>query len=196
MNIRRYIPNTLTITRVLLCPAIVIAAITNHSLLALVLFLVAAISDYLDGFLARKWSVVSSFGASFDPIADKFVALVFFLLFHNLGMCPPWFLGLFISVLLLQSFGLLALRISMQDRKFSIRPIRLGKWNMALQFIWIGIVLTDIYIRHQFPDNFHYSTMFYGIGYSIVGISQVTVFFRYFFYFRRFILSDLRPQTS
>lgn len=74
MLFREYIPNLLTVFRILLAPAaIVILAKWDQYTVSGIIFLVCCFTDFLDGYLARKWSVESSFGKTFDPIADKFL---------------------------------------------------------------------------------------------------------------------------
>jgi phosphatidylglycerophosphate synthase len=72
----RNIPNILTISRIILAPIFFILFINNYKYLALGCFFFASVTDFLDGFLARKFNVVSKFGELYDPLADKF--LIFF----------------------------------------------------------------------------------------------------------------------
>ncbi len=74
----KYIPNTLTIIRMLLIPVFVwvyFSAIPNHHLWALFIFLLAGFTDLLDGYLARKYDVVTTVGTVLDPLADKLMLL-------------------------------------------------------------------------------------------------------------------------
>src|SRR5688572_9854124 len=98
MKAARLIPNVLTISRLLLCPLIVFFFLRGKYLPGLGLFLLACVTDFLDGYLARRFGWQSPFGSALDPIADKVFTLSFFTLLMVLGSCPSWFLGLWISV--------------------------------------------------------------------------------------------------
>ena len=73
------IPNALTLIRVVMIPIFIAILSLSHSYLghivAAVIFAIASITDYLDGFLARKWNVVSNFGKFADPMADKLLVM-------------------------------------------------------------------------------------------------------------------------
>ena len=87
--LRTYIPNALTIARVILIPFILTSFyyVTPGTInwLGFGLFIIAAVTDFLDGYLARRWKVESNFGATLDPIADKVLVstLLIMLVRHN-----------------------------------------------------------------------------------------------------------------
>lgn len=74
-NIRQYIPNVLTILRIILTPIIMITGIFKQTNVVIILATIAALTDFLDGFLARKWNVTSLTGAKLDAVADKLFAI-------------------------------------------------------------------------------------------------------------------------
>ena len=88
------IPNTLTLIRVVMIPIFIIILSLSHSyighVVAAVIFAIASITDYLDGFLARKWKVVSNFGKFADPMADKLLVMSAFIMMIELKMVPAW----------------------------------------------------------------------------------------------------------
>jgi CDP-diacylglycerol--glycerol-3-phosphate 3-phosphatidyltransferase len=75
----KYIPNVLTVFRIILTPVFLYLAIWGQSSAALVwaviIFVVAALTDWLDGAIARKYKIISNFGKIWDPLADKFIVL-------------------------------------------------------------------------------------------------------------------------
>ena len=91
---KEQIPNVLTIGRILFIPLFILILTLGHSqgshLLAAIIFAVASITDYLDGYLARKWNVVSNFGKFADPMADKLLVMSAFIMLIELGMAPAW----------------------------------------------------------------------------------------------------------
>ena len=72
------LPNILTILRIILIPVIILLIVLdtyNANFLALIIFIIASLSDYLDGYLARKYKFTSNFGTMLDPIADKLLII-------------------------------------------------------------------------------------------------------------------------
>ena len=88
------IPNMLTIGRILFIPIFIILLSVGPSpvlhKIAAVIFAIASITDYLDGYLARKWQVVSNFGKFADPMADKLLVMSAFIMMIELKMVPAW----------------------------------------------------------------------------------------------------------
>lgn len=88
------IPNALTVGRILVIPIFILILTLSHhpaaQLFAAGLFALASITDYLDGYLARKWHVVSNFGKFADPMADKILVMTAFIMLVELQMAPAW----------------------------------------------------------------------------------------------------------
>ena len=82
---KKYIPNILTVARIIVTPIIILLGLTEHVWLLIILAIIIALTDTLDGYLARKWNVVSTFGAKADVLADKILAigLLILLIFGN-----------------------------------------------------------------------------------------------------------------
>ena len=97
---KEQLPNVLTIGRILFIPLFILILTLGHSqgshLLAAIIFAVASITDYLDGYLARKWNVVSNFGKFADPMADKLLVMSAFIMLIELGMAPAWVVAIII----------------------------------------------------------------------------------------------------
>ena len=88
----KYIPNTLTIIRFILIPLILHSVIAGNYLLAFILFTLSGITDIADGFIARKFNVISNFGKLMDPLADKLTQLSMLTILVIKGMIPVWIL--------------------------------------------------------------------------------------------------------
>ncbi|WP_049509960.1 CDP-diacylglycerol--glycerol-3-phosphate 3-phosphatidyltransferase [Streptococcus pseudopneumoniae] len=94
------IPNTLTLGRILFIPIFILLLSVGPSpvlhKIAAVIFAIASITDYLDGYLARKWQVVSNFGKFADPMADKLLVMSAFIMLVGLKMAPAWVVAVII----------------------------------------------------------------------------------------------------
>ena len=84
------VPNFLTLLRILLLPFIVVFIVKGHLLLALLLFLVSAITDFLDGYIARKQRSVTSLGILLDPVADKLLTSSTLISLAYVKLCDPY----------------------------------------------------------------------------------------------------------
>ena len=156
MKLAPMVPNALTLSRLALCPLIVYCQVSQRYVWGIALFVLAGASDFLDGYVARRYGLETELGALLDPICDKLLALAFFAFLMTTGSCPPWFLGLLLAIVLLQSMGFLLVQFSNEREQPFLRPLLVGKWNTGLQFAWIGIQFVDLLLRLHFPKNFHY----------------------------------------
>lgn len=88
------IPNLLTIIRIFMVPIfLILTSISNNvtvHMIAAAIFALASFTDYLDGYLARKWKVVSNFGKFADPLADKILVMSAFIMLVGLNLAPAW----------------------------------------------------------------------------------------------------------
>lgn len=133
------IPNLLTLTRILLLPFFVGTLIYKEYHYALVIFITAAVTDVLDGLVARITKQITDFGKILDPVADKFFLITSFILMSNIGLIPKWLAIIVISKDLIVVTGCII--IYFVTHKLSIEPSFLGKSASALQFILIGVVI-------------------------------------------------------
>lgn len=132
------IPNILTIGRILLIPVFLWLVFARGSIAsALLVFVAAALTDWLDGWLARKWQVISDFGKIADPLADKLLVLS---ALAALTWLPPYRLWLPIFIVIaLRELVITILREIYKKRGIIVPADRLGKWKTFLQML--GIVL-------------------------------------------------------
>jgi cardiolipin synthase (CMP-forming) len=115
------------------------------AMLALALFLFAAVSDFLDGFLARRWNAQSDFGRLLDPIADKLlVGLPFLVIAALLIRQGDWrgivFVALPMVLVIIRDLGVTALRFSPRGGA-KVQVAALSKWKTALEMIVLGFFL-------------------------------------------------------
>ena len=133
------LPNLLTLTRILLLPFFAVALIYNEYQYALLIFIVASITDILDGLIARLKNQITYFGTILDPVADKFFLITSFVLMSNYGLIPKWLTIIVISKELIVVTGSVILYFVTD--KLTVEPTFMGKTSSACQFILIGLVL-------------------------------------------------------
>jgi cardiolipin synthase len=133
-------PNMLTLSRVLLVPLIVailhIDAVWARYL-ACALFVAAATTDYVDGWLARSWQLQSPFGRWLDPVADKLLVAATVLVlvgFHRAPLLPA-------IVIVLREITISGLREYMAELSVGLPVSRLAKWKTAVQMTAIGFLI-------------------------------------------------------
>lgn len=136
------IPNTLTITRIVIIPLFVTAIIYDKYRYALYLFLFAAITDTLDGLLARLTNQKTPLGTFLDPLADKFLLVTSFVLFSLYGWIPKWLAVAVISRDLIVVIGWLLLFMITHTSR--VEPVLLGKLAIAMQLVTLAYVLLQI----------------------------------------------------
>ena len=146
------IPTLLTLSRLALAPWIGLAIIDHAWGLACFLFVIAAITDALDGALARWWQQESVLGACLDPIADKLLILTCYgslMIADPFHAIPSWFVYTILFKDILLVIG--ALGGGMARSAFVIRPNLLGKVAMAMQIIFVFWILVCAFMHWFFP---------------------------------------------
>ena len=140
------IPNALTILRILLIPVIVGFLVYDHFDFALVALLIAALTDALDGSIARMANQKTEFGAYLDPLADKLLLVTTFLTFSLLDMVPAWSVIVVVSRDMILLTGTLLARLT--DTEINVSPSLLGKATTVFQLVYIILVL--VFFSYQF----------------------------------------------
>jgi len=135
------IPNLITLLRIMLVPVIVILLIQGSFLKALIVFIVASLSDALDGFLARFLKQQTVLGAYLDPIADKALLASSFVTLSVLHVIPSWLAVIVISRDLIILLGILVL--SIMSINVEIRPAFVSKITTAMQLITVLLALSS-----------------------------------------------------
>jgi cardiolipin synthase len=135
------IPNLITIARLLGVPLIVWLMIADRFVEATVLFIVAAISDAADGFIAKRFNATSELGAYLDPIADKALLVSVFVTLGFKEVLPAWLIILAVSRDLFIIGGLLLSYLL--GNPMAVRPLWVSKANTAAQILLIALVLGE-----------------------------------------------------
>lgn len=135
------IPNILTVMRILLTPLFVIFLLKDMFHFALIVFTVAAISDILDGLLARYFNQHSLLGAYLDPIADKLLLASAFVSLAVLKTVPAWLAVIVLSRDILIITGIAVFAIS--DIHIEMNPSLVSKWTTVAQVLTIFLILLN-----------------------------------------------------
>jgi len=133
------IPNLITLARILLTPLFIIFLIQGQYRKALLVFLLAGLSDMADGLVARRWHQKSPLGAYLDPLADKLLMSSSFVTLSIAHLIPPWLTVVVLSRDVTIALGVTIFRLA--DLPLVMAPTRLGKWTTTLQIITILLVL-------------------------------------------------------
>jgi CDP-diacylglycerol--glycerol-3-phosphate 3-phosphatidyltransferase len=126
------LPNAITLSRLVMTVVFVVAASfggTAGHAIALVTFVLAAASDWLDGWLARRMGLVTPLGKLLDPLADKILVCSGFVFFTGLGLCPLWVTALIIG----REFLVTGLRQIAVEGGQVLAADHLGKWKTGFQ---------------------------------------------------------------
>ncbi len=173
------LPNLLTYARIAAVPALVGCFFIVGDAgrwAAVLIFTLAGITDFLDGYLARIWKLQSSLGRMLDPIADKLLVAAALMVLIASGTISGWALWAAI-IILCREILVSGLRESLAELKVSVPVTRLAKWKTAVQMIALGILLAS-------PAG---DTLIPGVtefGIACLWISAVLTLYTGFDYFR------------
>ena len=136
------IPNLITLARILLVPVLVWAIIAGEMRLAFLLFLVAGISDAVDGFLAKRFGMATELGAYLDPLADKVLIVSIYVALGITGVLPAWLVILVVSRdIMIVGAVLLSWLV---DNPVAMKPALVSKLNTAAQIVFATLTLAAL----------------------------------------------------
>jgi len=133
------VPNVITLVRLVLVPVMGYYLANEAYQIALPIFLIAALSDFADGYIARRFKVVSTLGAMLDPVADKLNMLVATVLLALQTLLPLWLAIAIVARDIVIVVGALAYRLA--RGRLKIAPTRLSKVNTAIEFTVLLLVM-------------------------------------------------------
>ncbi|MCV3210245.1 CDP-alcohol phosphatidyltransferase family protein [Mesorhizobium sp. YC-39] len=136
------IPNLITIMRLVLVPAVVLAMLNMRWDWAFAGFLIAGISDGVDGFIARHFNQQSQLGAYLDPMADKLLLVSVFVVMGFIGELPLWLVVMMVSRDALIVFAVLL--SSVMSHPVEMKPLFVSKANTAIQIVLAAVVLGEL----------------------------------------------------
>jgi CDP-diacylglycerol---glycerol-3-phosphate 3-phosphatidyltransferase len=178
------VPNILTVIRILLVPVLVVALLENSGsgdLFAAIVFVVASVTDAIDGYLARSRNWVTTFGKLMDPIADKLLIVAALIALVSLGRLEAWVA----MVIIAREFAVTVLRVAVGTQQGTvISASSLGKLKTAVQVAMV-LALIAVHGRPLWLELLIYVTV------AITALSGAD----YFFGLRRG-LADARPDQG
>ncbi len=138
------LPNKLTILRVILIPFFVAFLmdafhIPGTKWIALAIFIIASLTDMLDGKIARKYNLVTNFGKFMDPLADKLLVCSAMIAFVDMGMVPTWI----VMIIIAREFIISGFRLVASDNGIVIAAGIWGKLKTVCQMIMIIVLIAD-----------------------------------------------------
>lgn len=161
------LPNKLTLLRVIMIPFFIFFMVTdirNGQMIAAILFIVASATDWLDGYIARKYNLVSTFGKFADPLADKILVSAALICLVEQGITPSWIVILIIA----REFSVTGLRVLAASDNIVIAASWWGKIKTVTQMIAIIMALFN------FPFNIYVMylaalfTLISGVDYFVI----------------------------
>jgi len=179
------LPNFLTLLRVFFVPILIGIGLeisgpadtwANRALSFCggLIILLSAISDVLDGYLARKWKIVSRLGVLFDPLADKLVILTALVMLVPLSRVPAWAAVLFVA----REIAVTSLRGFAAAEGVFIEATRLGKYKVTLQSFAAGLIF--LYYPYFSVNWYEVGRVFLWLALAVTLISGFDYFYRFF----------------
>ena len=150
------LPNILTLLRLLAAPSVAIMFLYFNRPLAdwfaLILFVSAAITDFVDGYLARAWKQETKFGAMMDPIADKAMVIIALVVITGFSGMNPWILMPAVLIIFREVF-VSGLREFLGDTAGTLKVTVLAKWKTTLQMVAIAILFAKGAFEHYLIER-------------------------------------------
>ena len=188
----KWIPNLLTLSRIILVPIFIYFLFSefNHGkLIALGVFIIAAITDAYDGKIARKHNIVTKFGIFFDPLADKFLILSAFYAFMFFPILSNTVKLWMIIMISFRDILVTILRTILQYKGITMITSKLGKVKTMLQFATINLILIFLILQsYNIIMPINYETLYF-----FMFITTIITFYTgiHYFYYNYKILGNL-----
>jgi CDP-diacylglycerol--glycerol-3-phosphate 3-phosphatidyltransferase len=186
------VPNALTLLRIFLVPFLVVVLLTKFEgkeIWGVSIFLVAALTDFLDGFLARRRGQVTSLGILLDPIADKLLVSAAFISLVQQGVVPAWM----VVVIVGREFAMTDLRSLASSHGIVVPASIWGKFKMASQVLAISLLI----IGEKLEDVTGRHGMVYFLGQGalwLVVLLAILSLVDYIFRLRPLVFRPTRPR--
>lgn len=139
------LPNRLTILRTLMIPVFLFFLLTDYAgncskWIAVIVFILASLTDFLDGHIARKYNLVTNFGKFMDPLADKMLVCSAMICFIPLGKLTAWY----VIIIIAREFIISGFRLVASDNNVVIAASYWGKFKTVSQMFMIILLIADL----------------------------------------------------
>ena len=158
--------------RILMVPVLVWAIASEQMQVAFLLFLLAGLSDGVDGFLAKRFGMASELGAHLDPLADKTLIVSMYVALGVTDLIPRWLVILVVSRDILIVGGVMFAWFL--DKPITVRPVLVSKLNTAAQILFVCLVLASL----AFGLNTHYLTLLVMATVTVLTLMSMAVYVR------------------
>lgn len=142
------IPNKLCVLRILLVPVVIYiminSSIDNSNIYALLIFVIASLTDMLDGYIARKYNMITNLGKFLDPLADKVLVISVLIAFVQMDKLSPWI----VIIIVFREFAITGFRILAASENIIIAASWWGKIKTITQMIMIIILFLNLNILY------------------------------------------------
>ncbi len=129
--------NKITLFRVVLIPVFMVVLLLGYNIAALIIFIVASCTDFVDGYVARHYNQVSDFGKFLDPLADKLLVISCMVIFIQWGRMAAWA----VMIVLAREFAVTGLRLVAAENGRVIAAAMLGKIKTACTMVGLCVML-------------------------------------------------------
>lgn len=166
------LPNKLTVARIVMTPIYLLAMMMEfdyHYLVAAVIFIVASITDFVDGKLARKNNQVTTFGKLCDPLADKMLTTAALLAFMHLGICNIWI----VMIILTREFLVTSFRLVASAQGVVIAANIWGKLKTVSQMVVSIALMPAIHFVNYFSLDFSSFALVSNVALGVTAILTV-----------------------
>ena len=182
------LPNSLSLFRIGCVPLLVILLFFPHkitSFFAALVFGLASLSDLLDGFVARRHQLVTTFGQFLDPLADKLIVSAALIMLIRLGRVPAWM----VVVIIGRELAIMGLRSAAVSEGKVITADHLGKQKMVFQ----TVAVLGLLLHYEY-----YGVNFHAIGMFFLWLAVIITLWSGFNYFRKFwdVLEENDPTSE
>lgn len=171
------IANQLTVARLVAIPFFIVALLMRWDALAGILFVSASLTDFLDGYLARKYNLVTNFGKFADPLADKLLVLSAFIVLIETHHIPAWA----VAVIVMRELAITGLRLLLMEQQIVMAADWSGKLKTTAQMLAITFLIFG-----DFGLPLPLGIVFLYICLALTVYSGVDYFLKYKYIFQKF----------
>jgi CDP-diacylglycerol--glycerol-3-phosphate 3-phosphatidyltransferase len=176
--------NNITLARIFIVPLLIVIFLNStsktSSLIAALFFGLAAFTDWLDGYVARKQNIITSLGKFLDPLADKVLVSITLIMLLSLDRVPAWM----VVVIVAREVAVTGLRIAVAHEGIIIESSKLAKYKTAFQLVATGFLI----IHYTY-----WSVNFHLVGMTILWIAMIITLWTGLIYFIKFFEKTFTP---